>query len=81
MSDFWDMAMMMEAVNVSETSVYFYETKRRYIPDTCQCRENLKSHIKYFISDKNYMFEVGSLFYDAFSVTRLYSVDDRVISE
>jgi len=25
--------------------------------------------------------KVGSLFYDAFSVTRLYSVDDRMISE
>jgi hypothetical protein len=24
---------------------------------------------------------VGSLFYDSFSVTRLHSVDDRVISE
>jgi hypothetical protein len=27
------------------------------------------------------MFGGGSLFYDAFSVTRLYSVDDRVINE
>jgi hypothetical protein len=38
--------MMMKAVRTSETSVYFCETTRRYIPagylDTCR-RENLES--------------------------------------
>jgi hypothetical protein len=38
----------MEKVPASETSVYFNETTRRYIPDGCHLhtrrRENLKSH-------------------------------------
>jgi hypothetical protein len=38
----------MEVLRTSETSVYVYETKRRYIPDGCHlhsCRcENLNSH-------------------------------------
>jgi hypothetical protein len=28
-------ALMMEAVRISETSVYFHETSRRYIADSC----------------------------------------------
>jgi hypothetical protein len=39
---------MMEAVRTSETSVYYNETTRRYIPEGSdlhtRCRENLKSH-------------------------------------
>jgi hypothetical protein len=39
--------MMMEAVSTSETSVYFYQTKRRTIPESCHLhtrrRENLTS--------------------------------------
>jgi hypothetical protein len=40
---------MMEAVSTSETSVNFYETTRRNIPENCHLharrrRENLKSH-------------------------------------
>jgi hypothetical protein len=40
--------LMMEAVRISETSVYSKETKRRYIPEGSRLhirrRENLKSH-------------------------------------
>jgi hypothetical protein len=40
--------MMMEEVLTSETSVNFYETARRNIPEDCHLhtrrRENLKSH-------------------------------------
>jgi len=39
---------MMEAVRTSETSVHFYLTIRRYIPEDSKLhtrrRENLKSH-------------------------------------
>jgi hypothetical protein len=39
--------LMMEAIRISETSVYFYETKRRHVPDGCHVqvrrRENLNS--------------------------------------
>jgi hypothetical protein len=41
-------ALMMEAVNTSETSVKFYQTRRRNIPEDSHLytrrRENLKSH-------------------------------------
>jgi hypothetical protein len=41
--------LMMEAVSTSETSVNFYETTRRSIPEGCYIhtrrRENLKSHM------------------------------------
>jgi hypothetical protein len=51
---------MMEAVNTSETSVNFYETTRRNIPEDSHLhirhRENIKSH-KMFLG----------LFKDAFS--------------
>jgi hypothetical protein len=40
----------MEAIPTSETSVYFNETARRYIPESCHLytyrREDLKSHQK-----------------------------------
>jgi hypothetical protein len=40
--------VMMEAVNISETSAYYNETARRYIPEVSHLqtrgRENLKSH-------------------------------------
>jgi hypothetical protein len=44
---FWGVALMMKAVRISETSVNFNLTTRRYIPEdfklhTCH-RENLKS--------------------------------------
>jgi hypothetical protein len=39
--------LMMEAINTSETSVNFYQTSRRNIPEDCHLhirrRENLKS--------------------------------------
>jgi hypothetical protein len=42
-------ALMMEAVHISETSVYLYETTWRYIPEAYHLhthhREKLKSHI------------------------------------
>jgi hypothetical protein len=50
---FWDvapysLALMMEEVRTCETSVYFNETTRRYIPEGCNLHirrlENLKSH-------------------------------------
>jgi hypothetical protein len=41
--------LMIEAVHISKTSVNFYETTRRYIPECChvysRCRKNLKSHL------------------------------------
>jgi hypothetical protein len=41
-------ALMMEAVSTTETSVYSNETTRRYIPEDfnihTRSRENLKSH-------------------------------------
>jgi hypothetical protein len=44
--------MMMEAACASETSVYFSETTRRYIPEVYQLltrrRENLNSHFVIF---------------------------------
>jgi hypothetical protein len=50
MTVLWDLAMialMMEAVNTSETSVTFYETTLRYIPEDSHLdtlhRDNLKS--------------------------------------
>jgi hypothetical protein len=53
MTDFWDdapmliIALMMEAGSTSETSVIFYETARRDIPQDShlhtRCRENMKS--------------------------------------
>jgi hypothetical protein len=64
---------MMEAARTSETSVDIQLRTRQYIPEDSELhtrrRENFKSHI------------VGCLFYDAFSVTRLCSIDDRVIGE
>jgi hypothetical protein len=40
-------ALMMEAVSTSETPVYFHETTRRYLPESCHLHtrrhENLKS--------------------------------------
>jgi hypothetical protein len=59
MTAFWDIApcrviaLMMEAVQTSETLVYF-ETTRCYVPEGCHlhthCHENLKSHVpsRYF---------------------------------
>jgi hypothetical protein len=42
----------MEAVRTSKTSVYFNETTRRYIPESCRLhthrRETLKSHTNNF---------------------------------
>jgi hypothetical protein len=42
--------LMMQSVYTSETSVYFYETIRCYIPEGCHLQthrcENLKSHTK-----------------------------------
>jgi hypothetical protein len=42
-------ALMMEVVRTSETSVHFNETTRRYIPESTKLHtrrhENLKSHM------------------------------------
>jgi hypothetical protein len=42
-------ALMMEAISTSKTSVNFYQTTRRNIPENSHLRtgrrENLKSHI------------------------------------
>jgi hypothetical protein len=46
-------ALMMEAVHTSESSINFNVTTRRYIPEDFKLntrrRENLKSHIDLFI--------------------------------
>jgi hypothetical protein len=46
-------ALMMEAVRTSETSVNFNVTARRYIPEDSKlhtrCRENLKSHVCIYV--------------------------------
>jgi hypothetical protein len=48
MTVFWDVALMMAAVSISEISVSFNETTRRYIPEHShlhtRCCENPKSH-------------------------------------
>jgi hypothetical protein len=61
-------ALMMEAVQTSETSVYFNETTRHYIPAHCHLhthrRENLKYHKLFF--DFNYSgFEVSNTIFVA----------------
>jgi hypothetical protein len=33
-------ALMMEAVRASETSIYFYDTARRHIPEGCHLQIN-----------------------------------------
>jgi hypothetical protein len=42
-------ALMMEAVQICEMSVYFHETTQHYIPESCclhtRRRENLRSHL------------------------------------
>jgi hypothetical protein len=51
-------ALMMEAASISETSVNFYQTTRRYIPEDSYLhtrrRENLKSHPVTLLVDTNY---------------------------
>jgi hypothetical protein len=37
---FWDIAVMMEAVSTSETSVNFYQTTRRNIPEDSHLRKS-----------------------------------------
>jgi hypothetical protein len=67
MKAIWDMvlcshegALIMEAANTSETSVYFQETTRRHIPEGChlhiRSRENPKS---YFLSIFLYNVKAG----------------------
>jgi hypothetical protein len=45
--------MVMEAIRTSETSVYFNETTRRYIPEGCHLhtrrRKNLKFHKRDYV--------------------------------
>jgi hypothetical protein len=49
-------ALMMEAVSTPETTINFYETTRRNIPEGCHLhirrRENLKSDWGHFIQDR-----------------------------
>jgi hypothetical protein len=51
MTVFWDVApiaLMMEAASTAETSVNFYQTTRRNVPEDShphtRCRENIESH-------------------------------------
>jgi hypothetical protein len=72
MTVFSDVALMMEAVSISETSVNFYETTRRNIPEdshlhTCS-RENLKSHdifldpiLNYYTTEAMKNFKLGAM--------------------
>jgi hypothetical protein len=57
--------MMMEAVRTSETSVHFYDTAMRYIPEGCHLHtrlsENLKSHnLIFFHAPTSYAFMIHS---------------------
>jgi hypothetical protein len=45
-------ALMMEAVRTSGTSVYFHETTRRYIPESCHLHR-LWSEFLFFLSLQN----------------------------
>jgi hypothetical protein len=43
---FWDIALMMEAVRTSESSVCFNETTRRYMPEGCHFHLQItKTHV------------------------------------
>jgi hypothetical protein len=46
-------ALMMETVRISETSLYFNDRTRHYIPEDfhlqARRRENLKSHLHIFV--------------------------------
>jgi hypothetical protein len=44
-------ALMMETASTSETSVNFYQTKRRYNPEDCHLVCNLLLKIKSFFID------------------------------
>jgi hypothetical protein len=50
-------ALMMEAVRISETSINFNVTTRRYIPEDSKLhtryRENLKSHVLQFLQKRD----------------------------
>jgi hypothetical protein len=50
-------ALIMEAISTSETSVNFYQITRRNIPEDShlhtRCRDNLKSHFVRFFSFSN----------------------------
>jgi hypothetical protein len=74
-SIFTAIVMMMEAVRISETSVHFNVTTRRYIPEDSKlhtrCRENLKSHINFNVIILCYAFQVVSSF--MFSTKILYA--------
>jgi hypothetical protein len=48
--DYGFITMMMEAVRTSETSVYFNETTRRYIPEGCHLQVKLKLYFCYILS-------------------------------
>jgi hypothetical protein len=56
-------ALMMEAVRTSETSVHSNETTRRYIPEDSKLhtrrRENLKSHTQQFCFTKSVISETS----------------------
>jgi hypothetical protein len=49
-------ALMLEAADISETSVKFYQTKRRYNPEDSHLhtrrRENLTSHNAFYYYSK-----------------------------
>jgi hypothetical protein len=48
---------------------------------TANIKELLTTEFEVSSSEYRIFFFFGSLFYDTFSVTRLYSIDDRVASE
>jgi hypothetical protein len=46
----YNIALMMEAVSVSETSIYFYETTRRNIAEHCQIHTRTYDYMKYHVN-------------------------------
>jgi hypothetical protein len=44
------MALMMEAASTSETSVNFYQTKRRYNPEDSRLRTHRRENHKSFLA-------------------------------
>jgi hypothetical protein len=70
---FWDttpynlIALMMEAVRTSETSVYFVTT-RRYIPEGCNLqirrRDNVKSYLHFDLNFFTVQFYITSYLYN-----------------
>jgi hypothetical protein len=78
-------ASIIRAIHrTTETSVNFNVTTRSYIPKDSKRHKlfsNFLLHNIYIKRKAGLLILPGSLFYSAFSVTRLNSVDGRVTSE